>query len=181
MIEYMRYRDFITDLEITAAEDDTMRVVENRYLADTSDTWLSLVPGRDGGVAFVRSRKDGNAPADAGVTVKIDPTAMLTALAAALAKSEMMSLARSILTPGPIDTLDVVMFADGLKDLPTNPFEEASVEEARPAPVKKPPSLDISLWRRIPHAQRPDFIKKMAMGVRRGVHPDDTVSSILDK
>lgn len=127
----------------------------------------------------MRSWKNGNAPADVGVTVKIDPTVMLTALAAVLAKFQMMSLARSILTPGQIDPLDVVMFADGLKDLPMNPFRDGTVPGVRPAPVRKPPSLEAALWRRIPHAQRPSFIKKMAMGLRRGVHPDDTVSELL--
>lgn len=61
----MRYRDFIADLEADAAEDDMMRVLENRYLAETCDIWLSLVPGRDGGVALIRSRKLGKAPTDA--------------------------------------------------------------------------------------------------------------------
>ncbi|AVA21960.1 hypothetical protein [Rhizobium sp. NXC24] len=181
MTEYVRYRDFITYLEMTAAEDDTMRVLENRCLAETCGTWLSLVPGLDGGVAFVRSRKNGNAPLDAGVMVKIDPTVMITALAAALAKPEMMALARSILTPGQFNLCDVGLFSDGLKDLPMNPFQDDTVEGSRPTPTKKPPSLDIGLWRRIPHAQRRDFIVAMAAGLRRGLHPDDTVSSILSK
>ncbi|MEE9985190.1 hypothetical protein [Agrobacterium pusense] len=129
MTEYMRYRDFILDLELTAEDDDTMRVVGNRYIAETTDTWLSLMRGRDGGVAFVRSRKNGRAPADAGVTIKIDPTVMLTALAAVLAKDEMMRLARSILTPlqsDPFD-IDVAMFVEGLKNLPTYPFQDRTV------------------------------------------------------
>ena len=181
MTEYMRYRDFITDLELTAEDDDMLRVVENRYVAETTDTWLSILPGRDGGVAFVRTRKNGHAPADAGVTIRIDPTVMLTALAAVLAKDEMMRLARSILTPGKRDPfdMDVAMFAEGLKNLPTNPFQDDTVEGARPAPIKKPPSLDVTLWRRIPHADRRYYIRAMAVGLRRGVHPDDTVAELL--
>lgn len=102
MTKYMRYRDFIADLEADAAEDDMMRVIENRYLAETCDTWLSLAPGRDGGVALIRSRKLGKAPTDAGVTIRISPTVMMTALAPALARSEMMELARLILKPGEV-------------------------------------------------------------------------------
>ncbi|MBY5775939.1 hypothetical protein HFN59_02220 [Rhizobium leguminosarum] len=179
MTEYIRYRDFIVDLETAAAEDDTMRVLENRYLAETCDTWLSLVPGRDGGVALIRSRKNGKPPADAGATVKIDPTIMLTALAAALSTDQMMRLARSILAPGQIDPSDAVTCATGLQDLQANPFDDDAKEGARHTPGSKPPSLDIALWHRIPHAQRRDFIAKMAMGVRRGIHPDDTVSELL--
>lgn len=151
-------------------------MVEDRHLAEKSDTWLSLKPARDGGVAFVRTRKN-VPPADSSVTVKIDPTVMRTALAAALSTNQMMRLARSILTPGQIDPLDVVAFATGLQDLPTNPFVDT--EGSRPEPIRKPPSLDIALWRRIPHALRRDYIKRMAMGLRRGVHPDDTVSELL--
>ncbi|KQV79985.1 hypothetical protein [Rhizobium sp. Root1220] len=179
MTEYMRYRDFIVDLETTAAEDDTMRVLENRYLAETCDTWLSLVPGRDGGVALIRSRKNGKPPADAGATVKIDPTVMLTALAAALSTDQMMRLARSILAPRQIDPSDAVTFATGLQDLPTNPFGDDEDAAVCPPPATKPPSLDTALWKQIPHALRRDYIKRMAMGIRRGIHPDDTVSELL--
>ncbi len=70
------------------------------------------------------------------------------------------------------------MFTDGLKDLPTNPFQDDAAEVARPASFRKPPSLDIELWRRIPHAKRRDFIREMAMALRGGVHPDDTVTEL---
>lgn len=179
MTEYRRYRAFIANLEADAAEDDATRILENRYPAEKCDTWLSLVPGKDGGVALVRSRKHGKTPIDAGVTIRLEPTVMMTALAAALARPEMMDLARSILTGGDLDLYSVGMFTDGLKDLPTNPFQDGAAEAARPAPILKPPSLDIELWRRIPHAKRRDFIREMAMGVRRGIHPDDTVSELL--
>jgi hypothetical protein len=104
---------------------------------------------------------------------------MMTALAAALARPEMTDLARSILTGGDLDLYSVGMFTDGLKDLPTNPFQDDAAEASRPAPIRKPPSLVIELWRGIPHAKRRDYIKAMARGIRRGIHPDDTVAELL--
>lgn len=180
MTERMRYRDFITDLEVNAEGDDMMRVVENRHIAETYDTWLSLVPGKDGGVGFVRSRRGHPSPTDKGVTVKVEPTVSMAALAATLAKPEMMSFARSLLTPGAVDPITAVMFTDGLKDLPTNPYSD-TIEPPRPAlpPIRKPPSLDADLWARIPHALRREYLRKMAHGIRCGIHPDDTVAEFL--
>ncbi|MGE7368306.1 hypothetical protein ACQKKX_04445 [Neorhizobium sp. NPDC001467] len=180
MTTYMRYRDFIADLEENAEGDDVMRVVENRYIAETYDTWLSLVAGKDGGVAFVRSRRGHPSPTDKGVTVKVEPTVSMTALAAALGATEMMSHARTLLTPGAVDPITAVMFADGLKDLRSNPYPD-TIEPPRPVlpPIRKPPSLDADLWTRIPHALRREYLKKMAHGIRCGIHPDDTVTELL--
>lgn len=180
MTEYLRYRDFIANLETDAEGDDSMRVVENRHIAETYDTWISLVAGKDGGVAFVRSRRGQPSPTDKGVTVKIEPTVSMTGLAAVLSAPEMMSHARSLLTPGSVDPVAAVMFADGLKDLRSNPYPD-TIEPPRPAlpPIRKPPSLNSNLWERIPHAKRREYLKKMAHGIRCGIHPDDTVAELL--
>lgn len=180
MTTHLRYRDFIANLETDAEGDETMRVVENRHIAETYDTWLSLVAGKDGGVAFVHSRRGHPSPTDKGVTVKVEPSVSMTALAAALATPEMMSLARSILTPGSLDPITAVMFADGLKDLPRNPYPDTVEPPRAPLrPIRKPPSLDAELWKRIPNSKRRKYIKAMAHALRRGVHPDDTVADLL--
>ncbi len=69
-------------------------------------------------------------------------------------------------------TLD---FADGLTDLATNPFPADRTVQ----PATKPPSLDALLWHRIPNAKRREYIRRMAHGLVRGVHPDDTVTELL--
>ena len=180
MTEYLRYREFIADLKANAEGDPAVRVIENRTLADICDTWLCLLSGKDGGVAFVRTRKGDPSPAYADVSFKVEPTVSMSAFATALAAPDMMSLARSILTPGAIDPIAAVMFTDGLKDLPTNPYDVA-VEAPRPAlpPIKRPPSLDPVLWKRIPHSARREYLATMAHGLRCGKHPDDTVAELL--
>lgn len=180
-MDYMRYREFIAYLEKSAEDDDTMRVVENRYVAETSAQWLCLKPGKEGGIALIRSRHNGLAPSDCAVAVRIDPTVMLTALSAVLASPSMMTLARSILSrahPDPFD-IDAALFAEGLKGLAVNPYTELADKADRHAPVRKPPSLAVELWRRIPHDARREYLKAMAHGLRRGVHPDDTVAAML--
>lgn len=47
--------------------------------------------------------------------------------------------------------------------------------------VECPPSLPIELWSRIPREQRRDAIISMAQGLRRGIHPIDTIESFLLK
>ena len=47
--------------------------------------------------------------------------------------------------------------------------------------VECPPSLPIELWDRIPREQRRDAIISMAQGLRRGIHPIDTVEKLLLK
>lgn len=179
MTEYLRYREFITNLEIDAEGDDTTRIVDSRHVADVCDTWLCLKSGKDGGVAFLRTRKGQPSPT-AGVSVRIDPTISMTALAVALATPDMMSAARSLLTPGSTDPVAAVTFAEGLRNLRTNPYPE-TVEPPRAAQrlVTKPPSLDADLWDRIPNSRRREYIKAMAHGLVRGVHPDDTVTDLL--
>lgn len=180
MTEYRRYRDFIANLETDVEGDDMMRVVENRHIAETYDTWLSLMSGKNGGVAFVHSRRSHPSPTDKGVTIRIDPTVTMTALAAALSTPEMMSLARSILTPGSVDPAAAVMFTDGLKDLPRNPYPDTVEPPRAPLPpIMKPPSLDSELWERIPNSKRRRYIKAMAHALRRGIHPDHTVADLL--
>ncbi|MGO8024887.1 hypothetical protein [Rhizobium leguminosarum] len=179
-MNHMRYRDFIIHLGSTATEDDGIRIVEKRKTADACDVWLSLVPGQDGGIAIVTMARNGTPPAG-GITVKLDPATTRSALGAALSTDSMMTLARSVLTPGQSNTRTVVDFVEGLKDLQTNPFGDDEDAAVRPPPATKPPSLDACLWKQIPHGQRQDFIKKMAMGVRRGIHPDDVASELLGK
>lgn len=180
MTDYLRYRDFIADLEANAEGDPAARIIENRTLADICDTWFCLKTGKDGGAAFVRTRKGDPSPATADVSFKVEPTVSMTAFAAALAANEMVSLARSILTPGAVDLTAAVMFTDGLKGLPTNPYDVVA-EAPSPdlPPIKKPPPLDAMLWKRIPHSGRREYLKKMAYGLRRGIHPDDTVTELL--
>lgn len=178
MTDYLRYRDFIADLEANAEGDPAVRVIENRTIADICDTWLCLKPGKDGGVVFVRTRKGDPSPANAGIAFKVEPTVSMVAFAAALASPEMMSFARSMLTPGAVDPAFAVMFTDGLKDVPVNPYDAEVEAPPHLPPIKKPPSLDAALWRRIPHAQRHDYIEKMAHALVRGIHPDDTVSEL---
>lgn len=170
---HIRYRDFIGSLQAASAERDGARIVEDQQSATTCETWLSLVSGRDGGIAILTTAR-GTRPRNAGVTFRIDPTTTCAALAAALSTSEMMALARSLLTPGGTSPRDTLDFVHGLKSLPTNPFSDDELP-----PATKPPSLDANLWNRIPHDQRRDYIKKMAMGLRGGVHPDDTVAELL--
>jgi hypothetical protein len=173
-MRHIRYRDFVDLLQSASDEDKGARIIKSREIGITRDAWLSLIPGKDGGIAILTTQR-GTTPQSAGVTFRLDPTTTCTALAAALSTAEMMALARSLLTPGctsPRDTLD---FAQGLSDLTTNPFSD---DDNLP-PVTKPPSLDADLWNRIPHDQRRDYFKAMARGIIRGIHPDDTVAKLL--
>lgn len=173
-MRHIRYRDFIDLLQSASEEDKGARIVKSREAGISQKAWLTLLPGKDGGIAILTTAR-GATPRNAGVTVKLDPTTTCAALAAALSTSEMMSLARSLLTPGctsPRDTLD---FAQGLSALPTNPFSD---DDNLPT-VTKPPSLDAGLWNRISRDQRRDYIKAMARGIIRGIHPDDTVAKLL--
>ncbi len=45
--------------------------------------------------------------------------------------------------------------------------------------IECPPSLPTELWGRIPVEQRREAIIEMALGIRAGVHPIDTVESLL--
>ncbi len=47
--------------------------------------------------------------------------------------------------------------------------------------VECPPSLPIELWDRIPREQRREAIISMAQGLRRGIHPIDTVEKLILK
>ncbi|MGE6743306.1 hypothetical protein ACQKGC_23830 [Allorhizobium pseudoryzae] len=87
----------------------------------------------------------------------------------------MMMLARTLLTPGERVPRDAIDFADGLAELETIPYST----EGSSVPVAKPPSLDADLWERIPNARRQEYLKKMAHGIRRGIHPDETAIELL--
>lgn len=176
---FRHYRDFIEFLSDAAAGDDTARIVENSAVTKRYSVYLALKSGRDGGVATVVARKGTTPAARAGTTIEIDPTISKTSLAAALSTEGMKTLARLILTPGPTDPVVVVEFAEGLNNLPKIPYDENSESDDCPVRWTKPPSLDAALWKRIPHEMRRDYIKHMAMGIRRGVHPDETVAELL--
>jgi hypothetical protein len=176
---FRRYRDFVEFLSDAAGGDDNVRIVENPAVMERYSVYLALKSGRDGGVATVVARKGTTPAARAGTTIEIDPTISKTSLAAALSTERMKTLARLILTPGPTDPVTVLEFAEGLDNLPKIPYAEYSESDAPPVRWTKPPSLDASLWRRIPHEKRGEYIKLMATGVRRGIHPDDTVSELL--
>ncbi|NKJ77733.1 hypothetical protein [Rhizobium leguminosarum] len=175
---YRRYRDFIEYLEDKADGDDTARIVENPAVSAKHSVYLALKPGRGGGAGLGVARK-GEAPSPTfGTTFKLEPTTTAASLAAALSKNSMMELAKSLLTPGPVDFGAAAMFADGLMNLAVAPYAD-EITPAHQAPATKPPSLDTELWRRIPKDQRKSFIRAMAKGVRLGVHPDDTVVEML--
>lgn len=176
---FRHYRDYIEYLVDAAGDDDAVRLVENPAVRERYSVYLALKSGRDGGVATVVARKGTTPAARAGTTIQIDPTVSKTSLAAALSTERMMEFARLILTPGKVDPGVVLEFSEGLVDLPKIPYAEDSESTARSVRWTKPPSLDASLWKRIPLDQRGDYIKRMARGIRRGVHPDETVSETL--
>lgn len=170
----MRYRDFIDRLQSASKEDEAARIIKSREIGTSREAWLSLAPGKEGGIAIVTTVR-GSRPWKSGVTFRLDPTTTCAALAAALSTCEMMAVARSLLTPGKPIPPDAIDFADGLSDLETLPYlrDDSSV------PVTKPPSLHADIWERIPHAQSREYCKAMARGIVRGVHPDDTVAELL--
>lgn len=172
------YRDYIEYLLDAAGDDDTVRLVEDAAVTGRYSVYLALKPGRDGGVATVVARKGIAPAARAGSTIQIDPTVTKTALAAALSAEKMMRLARILLTPGQVDPGVVVEFSAGLAGLTKIPYAKGS-DGAGSVRWTKPPALAADLWMKIPHALRGDYIKQMAMGIRRGIHPDDTVSELL--
>lgn len=176
---FRHYRDFIEFLSDAAGGDDPVRVVENSAVTKRYSVYLALKSGRDGGVATVVARKGITPAARAGTTIEIDPTISKTSLAAALSTERMKTLARFILAPGPTDPVVVLEFAEGLNNLQRIPYDANSESADRPIQWTKPPSLDARLWRRIPHEKRGEYIKRMAVGVRRGIHPDETVSELL--
>lgn len=80
----IRYRDFITYLQSATTEDDGARIIKSQQIAETRNAWLSLMPGRNGGIAIITTTR-GLTPAGAGVSVELDPTTTCSALADALA------------------------------------------------------------------------------------------------
>jgi hypothetical protein len=175
---YRRYRDFIEFLKDTADGDDTVRIVENPAVSAKHSVYLALKPGKDGGASLGVTRKGESPAAGFGVTFKIAPTTTAASLASALSNEGMMDLAKSLLTPGAVDIGAAAMFADGLRNLDTVAYVYGAIPERR-AQATKPPSLDTELWRRIPKDERSSFIRAMANGIRRGVHPDETVAEML--
>ncbi|GEC34031.1 hypothetical protein N181_23215 [Sinorhizobium fredii USDA 205] len=176
---FRHYRDYIEYLLDAAGDDDTVRLVENAAVTERYSVYLALKSGKNGGAATIVARKGITPAARAGTTIQIDPTVSKTSLAAALSTEKMMRLARLLLTPGQVDPGVVLEFSEGLGNLPKIPYAEDSESAARSGQWTKPPSLDADLWKRIPHARRRDYIKAMAMGIRRGIHPDETVAELL--
>lgn len=175
---FRRYRDFIDYLCDSAGDNDFARLVENPVVTERYVVYLAFKPGKDGGVATIVARKGVTPATRAGITFRIDPTVSRTALAAALSTENMMRLARLLLTPNDVDPTVVVEFSAGLADLTKIPYAEGS-ESGGAVRWTKPPSLDTALWKQIPHTLRGDYIKQMARGIRRGIHPDETVAELL--
>lgn len=176
---FRRYRDFIEFLEDTADGDRTVCVVENPTIVGARHSvYLALKSGQGGGASLGATLNRVAPAADFGATFRIDPATSAMSLATELAKAEMRELAKNLLTPGPVDLAAAAMFADGLRNLDIVSAADQSVSRHEPA-MTKPPCLDTELWRRIPKDQRPAYRKAMANGLRRGVHPDETVSELL--
>ncbi|MCV3768900.1 hypothetical protein [Rhizobium sp. TRM95796] len=176
---FRRYREFVSYLEDSADGDDTIRVVEDPRVTKNYSVYLALESGQNGGVAVIVARKGITPAARAGTTVALDPTTSKIALAAAMSTERMMELGRLILTPGAADPAAVIEFTAGLSGLQKTPYDANSGSASRPAPATKPPSLDDELWDRIPRDKRREYIRAMALGLRRGVHPDHTVEELL--
>lgn len=176
---YRRYRDFIEFLKDTADGDRAVCIVDNPAIVSARHSvYLTLKPGRGGGASLGAILKRVAPVADYGTTFRIDPATSAMSLAAALARADMSELAKTLLTPGPVDMGAAALFAEGLRNLDVvSASDQAAVR--REPPMTKPPCLDTELWRRIPKDQRPAYRQAMAMGLRRGVHPDDTVVELL--
>jgi hypothetical protein len=167
-VKYTHYRDFVSRL--SAAPEQ--RVIDDKAIADSRDCFLVLASGAAGGVAIV-VREMGSRPTD-GFAIRIAPTTTRGSLAAALSSDRMLSLAKSILTPGSEDLIAAAEFAAGLKRLEMKPFETDET-----VPTKKPPALAQAIWDQIQPSQRREYIREMARALRRGDHPDDTVTRLL--
>ncbi len=176
---FRHYRDFIEFLEDTAGGDDTACIIENpRIVSARHSVYLALKPGRGGGACLGAAPKGATPSTNFGTTFRLDPATSAISLAAALSKESMRELGRTLLTPGPVDLAAAAMFADGLRDLDIVPAGVQATVPREP-PITKPPCLDSELWGRIPIDQRKAYRLEMATRLRRGVHPDDTVTEML--
>lgn len=142
---FRRYRDFIEYLEDTADDDHAVCIVaEPAILSARHSLYLALKPGRDGGAGFGAAPK-GQAPSSAfGATFRLNPSTSAMSLAAALARADMRELAKTLLTPGPVDMAAAAMFADGLRNLDVVSAADQATARRNP-PMTKPPCLDLSL------------------------------------
>lgn len=176
---FRRYRDFIEFLEDTADGEHSVCIVENPSVVSARHSaYLSLKSGRGGGASLGATLKGVAPVADFGTSFRIDPATSARSLAAVLARADMSELAKSLLTPGPVDMATAAMFADGLRNLDVVSAEDQAAAQ-RETPVTKPPCLDSELWRRIPKDQRKAYRVEMAKGLRLGVHPGETVVALL--
>ncbi len=50
-----------------------------------------------------------------------------------------------------------------------------------PSPVERPPAVSERLWNLIEPASRRRYVKEAALGLRRGIHPEETVIAELQK
>ena len=176
---FRRYRDFIEFLEDTADGDRAVCIVDNPVIVSARHSvYLALKAGRGGGASMGATLKRVAPAAEFGTTFRIDPATSAMSLAATLARADMRELAKTLLTPGPVDMAAAAMFVDGLRALDVVSAADQAAARREP-PMTKPPCLDSDLWRSIPKDQRPAYRKAMANGLRRGVHPDETVAEML--
>lgn len=176
---FRRYRDFIEYLVDTADGDKAVCIVaEPAILSARHSLYLALKPGPDGGAGFGAAPRGRAASTAFGVTFRLNPSTSAMSLAGALARADMMELAKTLLTPGAVDIIAAAMFADGLRNLDVVSAADQAAARRNP-PMTKPPCLDRELWRRIPKDQRPAYRKAMAHGIVRGVHPDETVAELI--
>ena len=176
---FRHYRDFIEFLEDTADGDNAVCIVDNPAIVSARHSvYLALKSGRDGGASLGATLRRMAPAAEFGTTFRIDPATSAMSLAAALARDDMRELAKTLLTPGPVDMAAAAMFADGLRNLDVVSAADQATARRETA-MTKPPCLDAELWRRIPKDQRMAYRVEMAKGLRRGVHPDETVAELL--
>jgi len=57
-------------------------------------------------------------------------------------------------------------------------IDKDSTDEKELPPVERPPAVSERIWALIPNAQRGDYIRAAALGLRRGIHPE---TAIVDK
>jgi hypothetical protein len=167
-----RYRDFAARMGAEGEDRPETRLVEDAHRGRSRDWFLVFVKGKNGGVALVDCLR-GRLP-ETGNSFKIPADTTRLALSQYLLSDTAMKAAREMLTPDSEADLDIFTFAVGLHSLERNEYGSGNGDYDT-----KPPSLDGRLWLRIPRDRRMEFVKAMAMGLRRGIHPDQTTEEML--
>lgn len=58
-MRHMRYREFVDRLQAASKEDEDARIIKSRAVGTSRDVCLSLVRGKDGGIAIVTTPHGG--------------------------------------------------------------------------------------------------------------------------